>query len=74
MKYKFLKAWVNEMQNEQFGLESIQLLPDLFIMQLKGGKQLCLNLLRKDSFPFICPKCINTNVQKPCGKGLKTHL
>jgi len=71
MKYKFLQAWVKEMQNEQFGLESIQLLPDLFVMQLKGGKQLCINLLRKDSFPFICPKCINTNDAKALWQRLK---
>ncbi len=71
MKYIYLKAWVNELHKKQFGLESIQLLPELFVLQLKGSKQLYINLSRKDSYPFLGANCLDTSSAKTIWQRLK---
>lgn len=56
MKYVYLKLWTCEQQNTSFMLETVYLLPELLVLQMKGNRQLCVYLSAKNSFPFITEK------------------
>ncbi len=71
MKYLFLKQWMAEYPAESQVMEGVYLLPELFIIQLKGGKQLCINLIRKNSFPFFAADAFALSQAKPLWQKLK---
>lgn len=59
------------MPEQAFAVEAIYLLPDLMVLQLKAGRQLCICLSGKNSFAFLAEEPVDPGKGKVIWQRLK---
>lgn len=65
MKYYFLKAWEQEIEQVSRSIEALNYQPELLTLSFKHGLKLCIVLSARDAFPFFSRDFIVADNARP---------